>query len=302
MTRPIAIVGAASSIGIKPYDDGGARRLDRAPTVLREQRLVARLGAHDAGDVMPPPYRDFVRPPGRPRNEDDVAAYSRELASRVAAAASDGAFVLVLGGDCSIVLGSLLGVRSVSSRVGLVYVDGHADFATPEESATGSAASMCLAFAVGRGDSPLARLRSDGPLARPEDVVLIGRRDEGEPYGHEALRASAILDLPDAAMRELGFAGSADAALERLTRGQVDGFWIHLDADVIDPALVPAVASPEPAGPDLDELAELLTPLAHHPRALGMEVTIYDPALDPGGESAVRLAALLERVLVRVRE
>jgi arginase len=298
--HPIAIVGAPSSIGIRPYDDGGIRRLDLAPAVLREQGLPARLAARDAGDVVPPPYRDLVRPAGRPRNEDGVAAYSRELARHVATASADGAFVLVLGGDCSIVLGCLLGIRRPErGRVGLVYVDAHADFATPELSRTGSAASMCLALAVGRGDTPLARLGGEEPLALAADTVLIGRRDGAdEPwYGQDALRASPVLDLPHPAVRERGPSGTARATLERLTQSGVGGFWIHVDADVLDPAVLPAVDSPEPEGLGLDELAELLTPLVRHPAALGLELTIYDPALDPERTSAARLAALLVRVL-----
>lgn len=112
--RPIAIVGAPSSIGIRPYDEGGMRRLDLAPGVLRDRGIEKRLAAHDFGDVVPPPYRDFIRPPGRPRNENDVAAYSRALAQQVGAAADDGSFVVVLGGDCSIVLGGLLGALEAS--------------------------------------------------------------------------------------------------------------------------------------------------------------------------------------------
>ncbi len=296
--RPITIVGAPSSIGIRPYDNGGIRRLDLTPRVLRELGLVERLAAHDRGDVDPPPYQDFVRPAGRPRNEEGVAIYSRALAERIAEASANGAFVLVLGGDCSIVLGCLLGFR-LSGRVpvGLAYVDAHADFATPEESRTGSVASMCLGLAVGRGDTPLARLAGE-PLAHATDVVLIGRRDHAEPwYGHDALRASAILDLPHNVVRERGTAGASRTALDRLARSGLAGFWIHFDADVLDPDVMPAVDSPEPGGLGLEEIAELLTPLIRHPRALGLELTIYDPALDPDRTSVARLVTLLKRVL-----
>ena len=103
-------------------------------------------------------------------------------------------FVLLLGGDCSIVLGALLGARH-GAPIGLAYIDGHADFATPQESGSGSAASMCLAMAVGRGDSMLSRLSGAGPLVLGTDVVLIGRRDEGEPYGQQALAPAGILDI-----------------------------------------------------------------------------------------------------------
>ena len=221
MTRPMTIVGAPSSIGIRPYDDGGVRRLDQAPGALREQGLTRRLSARDAGDVLPPPYLDLVRPPGRPRNEQGV----------------------------------------------------------------------------GRGDTPLARLGGDEPLASPANVVLVGRRDDADApwYGQDALRSSPLLDLPHAVVREQGPAAIARTVLERLDRPGLGGFWIHVDADVLDPVALPAVDSPEPGGLEIEELAELLVPLVRHPRALGLELTIYDPALDPDRTSAARLVALLER-------
>lgn len=299
MNRRVTVLGAPSSIGIRPYDDGGMRCLDQAPGVLRQEGLVERLGARDMGDVVAPRYRDFERPQGRPRNEAEVAEYSRALAAQVAAAAAADAFVLVLGGDCSIVLGCLLGLRhATGARIGLAYVDAHADFATPQESWTGSAASMCLAQAIGRGDTPLARL-ADEPLVRAGDVVLLGRSDENEDgrYGESALRALPVLDLPREEVRELGAARSAAAALERLAHPGVDGYWIHVDADVIDPQVVPAVDSPEAGGFSLEELESLLKPLVDHPGAIGLELTIYDPALDPDRTSAARLVALLERIM-----
>jgi arginase len=307
MNRSIVVVGAPTSIGIRTYDSGEPRHLDRAPGVFRELDLVRRLGASDLGDVIPPPYRDYVPPVGRARNEAEVDAYCRTLGERVAEATRDGRFAVVLGGDCSIVLGSLLGARKTAEgSVGLVYVDAHADFGTHEESHTGSVASMCLALAVGRGDTPLARLTGDAPLVRGKDVVLIGRRDAAEPwYGHAALAASPILDIPGAALSDRGVADVAAATLKRLTSTgsseEPRGFWIHLDADVINPTVMPAVDSPESGGPTIKELVDLLTPLARHPRALGLELTIYDPGLDADRSCANRLVSLLENVLLGVR-
>jgi arginase len=294
----IAVCGAASSIGIRPYDDVvEARWLDRAPAALRRTGLVERLGGEDLGDVSPAAYRDFVRPRGI-RNEPELVEYSIALAGLVGRAVGTGRFTLVLGGDCSIVLGSLLGARRHVGRLGLVYIDAHDDFATPEESLTGSAASMCLGLAAGRGDTPLARLGGGTPLVEGSDVVLVGRRVSGEPAsGEAALRASGLLELDDAHIASAGAAATAAAALERVTGPGIDGFWVHLDADVIDPAVLPAVDSPEPGGLGLDKLASLLAPLVRHPRAVGLQFTIYDPRLDEDGTCAARLAALLEAVL-----
>ena len=175
MTRRIVVIGVPSNIGIKPYDDGRPRGVDRAPTTLREQGVVERLSARDDGDVLPAPYRDFTRPHGRPRNDEELLDLTRRLSSRVARAVGAGEFPLVLGGDCSVVLGALAGLRRAGiSRPGLVYLDAHADFATPEESKSGSVASMCLGLAVGRGQTILSALADTPALVLDRHVALVG--------------------------------------------------------------------------------------------------------------------------------
>ena len=299
VSSAIAVLGAPSNIGIRPYDDGRLRGLDRAPAVLRAHGLSARLQAADFGDVVPPEYLDFTRTAGRVRNEAALVSYSRDLGARVGDALLDGRFVLLLGGDCSIVLGGLLGARRVSnSRLGLIYVDGHADFATPQESVTGSAASMCAALAIGRGDSALARL-ADIPLVNGSDLAMLGRRDDadGNIYGQAALPAAGVLDIPALAVRSRGAAAAAAVALDRLA--DVSRLWIHIDADVLDPSVMPAVDSPEPSGLSVDELVSLLRPFVRDPRAVGLQLTIYDPNLDSDGTCAATLVSVLEQTFVR---
>lgn len=292
LTRPVAILGAPSNLGLKPYDDSGeARGVNETPRVLRELGLAERLGARDCGDVAAPPYRDFVRPPGRTRNEAEIAAYSHALADAIRANARDGELLLILGGDCSILLGTLLGF----GPCGLAFLDGHCDFATPAISTTGGAAGMDLAFAVGRGGNTLARLGN--PLVPEGHVVTLGRKDlADEPfYGAGSMRHSAVLDLPWETIAARG----ADALVAETLARVADigrGFVIHVDADVLDPTLMPAVDSPEPGGMDLEMLAALLAPLVQHPRALALQLTVYDPRLDPERVCGRRLVELLTRV------
>jgi arginase len=162
---------------------------------------------------------------------------------------------------------------------------------------------MDLALAVGAIDHPLARLAGDsGPLVRPEEVALLARKDlADEPhYGARSVRRSPVLDLPLDAVRAQGLAAIADRALGRVARAGLDGFWMHFDVDVLRPELMPAVDSPEPDGLTLEEAEALLARLLAHPAALGLEVTIYDPGLDPGGTCGERLVALLAAVARRV--
>jgi arginase len=297
--RTLSLLGAPSNIGIRPYDDGRLRALDRAPGVLRNGRLVARLGALDAGDVTPPPYEDFVRPPRFVRNERPLVQFSTELAARIATIGGRGDFVVVLGGDCSIVVGAMMGARRmVGGRpVGLAYVDGHADFATPEESSTGSAASMCLAMVAGHGNTALARMEGEAPLVRPSDIVVLGRRDDASTYGSAAMAALGVHDAPWARVRARGIEQAGTDALSVLTKPDLAGFWVHVDADVFDASIMPAVDSPMPDGPDVEDMVRLVRPLVRHPMALGMQLTIYDPGLDADGACAVRLVEFLARAL-----
>src|SRR5262245_56131208 len=298
MNHPIAVIGAPSSIGIRPYDDGEARHLDRAPGVLRRRNLVSRLGALDFGDVTPPPYRDYAKPADRGRNEREVLSYSRSLARRVVSATQSGRFAVVLGGDCSIVLGCLLAARKrAGGPVGLVYVDAHADFATAEDSATGSMSGMALALASGRGASLLTSLAGPTPLVHDERVVMLGRRSTDSRSGGTALEASSILELPLTGFDAIGPGGRAATTLHRVASSGARGFWIHLDVDVINPAVMHAVDSPVPGGPGLEDLVRVLKPLVDHPLALGLDVSIYDPALDPDRSCARRLVGLLETLL-----
>jgi arginase len=272
--RQVVVLGAPSSIGIRPYDTGAVRHLERAPATLRSNGVIQRLGAIDLGDVTPPQYRDFTRNGHGVRNESELVAYSRQLAARVAGTPGE-AFTLLIGGDCSIVLGALLGLRHrYQQPVALAYVDGHADFATPQESITGSAASMDLAMTIGRGDTPLARLDDAGPLVDSRDVVLMGRRDEGETwYGHEALSRSGILDLSTKQIRRMGHAAAVDAA-------HADENWIGGFSGYTS---MPTSSSGKPhagrrlaaaSGPDPEELGQWLQPMIDHPRALGMQLDL----------------------------
>jgi arginase len=295
MDRTIAVVGAPSNIGLQPYDDGEARHVDWAPHVLRRRDLVRRIGAIDLGDAVPPPYRDYVRMPFHARNERQILSYSRTLGQRVALAGEHGRFGVVLGGDCSIVLGCLVGARrATNGAVGLVYVDAHADFATIEDSPTGSAAGMTVAFATGRGASTLARLSGRSPLVEDRHVALLGRRDgDRSPAGSSREASAAILDLNHSAVvADCQYAVSTTTA--RVASAETAGFCIHVDVDVLDPRIMPAVSSPIPDGLSVDRLVGLLAPFVANPKAMSIDFAGYDPALDPDRSCARLLVNLVE--------
>jgi arginase len=220
------------------------------------------------------------------------------LADAVEAVLDAGEVPLVLGGDCSIVLGNLLALRR-RGRYGLLFVDGHADFYQPEANVNGEAASSDLALATGRGPSVLTQHEGFERLVLDDDVCVIGHRDgeEAAGYGSAPLPAQ-MLSCDLARVRRDGVDAAVRAALQRVTRPGLNGFWLHLDVDVLDDAIMPAVDYRQPDGLSWGDVGSIVSAAASSGRVAGVDVTIYNPVLDPDGEIARSLVDVLVLSLV----
>ncbi|MGI9040583.1 MAG: arginase family protein, partial [Gemmatimonadales bacterium] len=220
-------------------------------------------------------------------NPRGIATYTPQLADAVGAVLDRGEVPIVLGGDCSILMGPMLALRR-RGRSGLVFVDGHSDFYGPEREPNGEAASMDLALVTGRGPAVLTDLEGRHPLVRDEDVVAFAMRDAGaDPdYASDALPpALRAMDLTH--VRRAGAGSAASAAVAHLARA--DGpasFWVHLDADVVDDAVMPAVDYRMPGGLSFAELEVVLATFRAAGRVVGWDITIFNPSLDPDGQIA----------------
>lgn len=265
---------------------------------LRELGLRDRLGAVAAGEVVPPPYSPERDPATGIRNARAIADYSVALAAAVNSELGADHFPLVIGGDCSILLGCLLALGP-RGRHGLVFVDGHQDLQTPSVSRTGGAAGMDLALAVGIGPPLLAALGGGTPLVAAADVAMLGPRDNPAWYtGDDVQRARDAMHVRTLeALRRAGVATAGREVAERIVRSGVQGTWIHLDVDVLDDAVMPAVDSRQPDGLSYDELGSLLRPVLETGPVVGMDVTIYDPDRDPDGSAGRALVDGLVRLL-----
>ena len=289
--RQYAVIEAPSILGLKPTG------VERLGACLVDNGLVARVNARHAGRVDPPGYTAVRDPETLTLNAHAIAEWSPQLAAAVENLLDRGECPLILGGDCSILLGSTLAFRR-RGRFGLLFIDGHADFYQPEANPNGEAASMDLAFATGYGPSLLANIEQRGPLVRPEDTVAFGFRDTDEQrqYGSQPLPAD-ILTLDLWTVRRMGVEHAMQAALKRLVRHELDGFFIHLDADCLSDDIMPAVDYRLPGGLSCNELTTILTLAITSGRVVGLEVTIYNPALDEDGSAGRELTNLLATAL-----
>lgn len=288
--RPIAVLDAPSNLGLRPPGEGLVPGCHKLAGAIRDQRLLDRLAARDAGVVVAPRYDVRGWKPGDGvLNGDALAGYTRRLADRVGALLDASEFVVLLGGDCSILFGPALALRR-RGRYGLAYLDGSIDFRHLGNSDhVGASAGEGTAIVTGRGEPRIADIDGLRPYVREEDLVVLGVRDYDEDL--DEVRALGVTVHTTPEIRKVGAATTGAAVAERLST--CDGFFVHLDADVLDPSVMPAADAPDPGGLDYPELTELLRPLVTHPGCVGVQLTIYDPDLDPEGRYAAPLTDAL---------
>jgi arginase len=230
MTKSIAIIGAPSSAGA--YSPGQ----EKAPAALRGAGLIQRLKERDISVVDYGDVEGFRwRPDGaspRAMNIEHVARVARDVAAQVGAAAHEARIALVIGGDCTVELGTIAGLIGSGRRVGLVYVDFDADMNTPETTTDGALDWMGVAhmLALPGTDARLSKLALRSPMLAPGAVLLFGAGNI-KPHEQEMIAALNIATIPPGDIA----ADPKDAARRAVQwAAQFDALAVHLDVDVID--------------------------------------------------------------------
>ena len=284
----ISLILAPSNLGLRP-ENGREPGTWQAPRVLMEAGLRTALDAYDVNRLERPLYEFDAQRNTRIRNGQTLRAYSLEISRKVQYVLGARRFPVVIGGDCSIVLGCLHGVRMAGGR-GLVHIDGHSDFTQEKSYATpqtlGAAAGMDLALASGRGEKLLTDWPDVGsPLVDDADIVQIGERGSDEPWFQQYygdILETSITRLTAQCVLEEGIDVAADRVLARLENRALGKAWLHVDLDVLDQKVMPAVDSPGSPGFDYEQLAQLTHLLVVSGRIAGVDFAIYDPERDPG--------------------
>jgi arginase len=261
---------------------------------LRRAGLHDALGSPERTGVCVPAYDAERAAATGILNGPSIAAVAHDVAGLVENALDGARFPVVLGGDCSVLLGPMLALRR-RGRFGLVFIDGHADFQHPSQEENGEVASLDLALVTGRGPAILADLDGLRPLVGDEDVVLLGLRAIGDNdrFLDEDVTDTAITVIDHDEIVGRGAARALETIHERLGSAALEGFWVHFDVDVLDSAQMPAVDYRVPGGLDWTQAEDLLQGILSMRGAMGIELTIFNPRLDPTGVLASRLANLL---------
>lgn len=295
---PIVIIEAP--LAVEAHDSGVAQ----APDALRRLGLHEQLGSPVVATLGKADWVQEAQPGVPLLCPDETRAYLDRLAASVAAALQSNQFPLVLGGDCSILLGCLHGLR-LAGHEGLLFVDGHMDYYQAGQSPDLEVASHDLALATGHGPASLTRFGEFFPLVNEGAVSVFGFRDKeiAAESGGMDIYATQMLVCSLEDIRYQGFHNAVGAALAPFL-SENRRFWLHLDVDVLDDAVMPAVDYRMPGGLGLGEADAVLRRALDTGLVMGMDVTIYNPTLDwprqsgePGGAAGLALAKLLAGVL-----
>ncbi|WP_456426364.1 arginase [Rhodocaloribacter sp.] len=285
-------------IGV-PMDLGQSLRgVDMGPSALRYAEIAARLATlgyrvEDTGNIE-------VAVRGTLDAEQNAPAYLKAISATCALvyeagrqAVADGCFPLFVGGDHSIAVGTVGGVTHAGA-VGVLWVDAHGDYNTPETSPSGNIHGMPLAALMGLGAPELVDLGRPGPKLRAEDVMLIAIRDL-DPHERRMLRESRIGIYTMSEIDERGIAEVTREALRRL--GHCDRLHVSLDMDSLDPMYAPGVGTPVPGGLTFREAHLLMELLAADGRVGSADVVEINPMLDERNRTAEMAAELLMSLL-----
>ncbi len=279
-----------------PLDLGQNRRgVDMGPSAIRAAGLLnglSKLGyeVRDDGDVAVgiPENRAVGRTDARYATE--IARVCERVAMRVEGFVSAGWIPVILGGDHSLAVGTLTGAAR-GRRIGLLWLDAHADINTPETSISGNVHGMPLAYLFGLARGRLGRVAGGSPPIRPDNAVLVGLRDvdAGE---RNNLRLAGVHALTMREVDEKGLPWVMEQALAWASR-ETDGIHVSLDMDVVDPAEAPGVGTPRRGGLTYREAHLALEMVADSGLLRSMDVVEVNPILDQANRTAELAVELL---------
>ena len=283
----IAIIGAPLDLG------AGRRGVDMGPSAVRVANLNQRLKelgyeVRDFGNIKVEQPESLPAGPKRAKYLPQISRACRELAALVYKAAEQGHAPLVLGGDHSVAVGAISGVslhaRRRGGRLGLIWVDAHADMNTPASSPSGNVHGMPLACVIGKGPRALTHIFDYAPKVDARNVALVGIRNvdvlEKPIVKRSGVRVFTMREIDERGMRAV-----MREAVEIASAGTA-GFHTSLDMDAVDPQDAPGVGTPVKGGLTYREAHLAMEIICDSGHMASMEVVEVNPVIDQFNRTA----------------
>jgi len=283
--RDIAIIGVPLDLG------AGRRGVDMGPSAIRYAGLRERIAAlgyrvRDLGNLAVP-LAEQIEPPAADeplRYLQPIVGVVRDLAQQVRDVISSNTLPIILGGDHSLSIGSVAGAAH-NRRIGVIWLDAHGDYNTPETTPSGNIHGMGLAVLTGRGHPTLTGLIGRAPVIRPGDAALVGVRnlDDGE---RELLRTSGVHVFTMHDIDRRGMAAVMEEAILHVS-ASTSGFHLSFDLDVLDPHEAPGVGTPVLGGITYREAHLAMELVAASGRLISLDLVEVNPILDTRNMTAL---------------
>ena len=256
---------------------------------ITDFRLPLNWKVEDLGDIEIPAFSGIRDSDTSVLNFNEWKDVSRRTAERMNNILDDTEFLIVLGGDCSILLGVFGAFALADMSVGLMMLDGHTDYRLPTSSSSGEPADLETAVLTGTGPKQIINMFGKAPLLDPDEIFVYGYR---EP---DMIDDSKIRHFSAEELKQIGPDRLAQQELELLSHPK--DLWFHLDVDVLDPEIMP-VCFPEPGGLNHDETFLFLENCMTSGRFIGISIACYHPKLDPDLRAASKMAEIVKSAIL----
>ena len=302
-TSKIAIIGAPLDLG------AGRRGVDMGASAVRVANLNARIATlgyevEDLGNIHVAQPEALPEGPSHARYLAQIADTCVRLAETVEGALDEGKFPLVLGGDHSVAVGTVAGAaqhhRKNGRKMGLLWIDAHADMNTPQTSPSGNVHGMPLACCVGMGPAELTHIYGWAPKVDPRNVVMVAIRSVDDLERGNVKKAGVRV----CTMREIDERGLHIVMEEAilLASEETGGLHLSLDMDAVDPREAPGVGTPIKGGITYREAHLIMELVCDSGRLRSMEVVEVNPVIDEANRTAdlaveLVMSALGKRIL-----
>jgi len=280
--KEVCIVEFPSNLGLKEPQPGKEPGVKNLPNWFWKHNLHKAINHKDVLRLDPPRYTNIRETETNILNANALVDYAREQAYLINNLLSQNKFPFILGGDCSILLGSAIALKQ-KGNYGLFYLDGHTDFMDVSLSETGGVGGMAASIVTGNGHKKLTDILNLSPYIKEENLWCVGNREYDDEYENE-IRNSAATYLSLRELRKQGISIAVESFLLEVKNKNLDGFWLHIDVDVLNDTIMPCVDSRTPDGLTYQEFNELTSYLFQNEKLSGLEITILDPDLDPTGQ------------------
>jgi arginase len=284
-----------------PIDLGADRRgVDMGLSAIRYAQLHQKLKElgytlEDKGNIEVPIQETCQITDPKLKYIDCIIPMGRRVAGAVATSMQGGRFPLVLGGDHSLSVGSIRGAAK-HRRLGVIWVDAHADFNTAETTPSGNIHGMPLAALCGLGDTRLVSLWDETkPILDPKRVAIIGARDL-DPGEKRNLREAGIMVQSMEQIDRIGMLAVLEKVIEQVSQ-DVEGIYLSFDMDALDPRHAPGVGTPVAGGLTYREAHLVCEVVAETGKLIGMELVEVNPILDIQNQTAMLAVQFIRSAL-----